>query len=656
MVFLFFVHPIYLTPSTEEMQRGSIALTFLNTLDLKTLWQYRPDNYAGGYYLNTLLTALFFKWFPINGFVLKLPPVLYALGAFLIWFHILRKWISDRAAFFFGILSCFPMFYILSFDVNNLGDHAETRLFSALSVYLYLKAREGKRVFFYAASLSFVSGFGTWFAYIFSITPAAIMLHWIFEKQRLNLRLLISCVLAFLAGFSPWIVSNLLTGGAGFYVDQFSFVNLFNIKYLYPHIFMDPFKNLIKKTYASMDYYDRSLQIQFFVFMVRYGLSALLLIVAGKYWYSKTKMIFPASPIVKIIALYTALLILAIEMCEMGGVRFWVPLRPFFIAGIAIVLDWVYRSLKGKPRGWLCFGSLTLLVSTGMISAVSRMNFSLKGSLFQRRGHSAFEVISDSQALFSTKPYKKNFHLQDIRYGSEYFLNMDLAGFQDFQTMKEYLIGASPTAVRSFCYFGGRWLSKNQRTVEEFPEWVQYLKSLEPRAEELIQKGILHEKSIEYLDPSETIESVLAETRTHTDIPKQAWRYAGRKAAQIWLKEEFSLKHVSERFMEYQKSFSAEEQYRFAEGIGSHLLHRYSLGEGGLLNWKEMRLFPRESWLPLLSGIKTRCYRKDILYGLEGRAGLCWMLTDIANQLSFEMKSVLKNAPEDALEFLSPQR
>lgn len=368
IVYLFTVHPFYLFEfQYEELFRGAIARDLIHGLSMP-LWEYRADDYAGGCFIQGILTIPFFLVFGLNAFALKLGSVAVFAGMLVFWFHMLDKYCGRSSAALFSVLTIFAPRSFFRFSIIPLGDHAETLLISAASLWLALRLfeqvekagkinRPGKIGLF---ALGLLGGFGVWFAYIYSISLLALgglawLRGWFRMLRRADFMILTA---GMLVGFSPWIMINFQSGWAG--LDFF--------KTFMPDLFFDAHRE-----YGLLDWKQSSLyriaasffltdssdgEIQRWTFRL-YPFLCIgpILLSAGLMFFERLKFPFRQdaqlqNPVLQYALIYAGLFTVIFHFVGVKAQRYLTPVYPVLFILWAMSVTYLGRRFsKGLPHG-----------------------------------------------------------------------------------------------------------------------------------------------------------------------------------------------------------------------------------------------------------------------------------------------------------------
>src|SRR5437899_1636074 len=224
LLYVALIHPSYLSPQLDdELYVGTIAQELVTGLTLP-FSEYSGSSYMLGTLVIGALAAGFFLLFGPTVFALKLASLVVFTLALLFWYWTIQRAAGERVAGYFALLFCFSPPLFTAYSMATLGGHAESILFSALTVFLFFRmlsvgaggasagpppALEEKPSLAFPALLGLTAGVGLWFAYIYGLTLLAMLGFWFWhDKGRFWRPRMLWFTLGFLAGFFPWIVIN----------------------------------------------------------------------------------------------------------------------------------------------------------------------------------------------------------------------------------------------------------------------------------------------------------------------------------------------------------------------------------------------------------------------------------------------------------------
>src|SRR5437879_7330229 len=249
LLYLVLIDPRYLLVQPEdELYVGTIAQELVTGPTLP-FTEYRANNFALGTLVIGALAAGFFLLFGPTVFALKLASLLMFTLALVFWYWTIQRAAGERVAGYFAMLFCFSPPPFTAYSVAALGDHSDSILFSALTVFLLFKmlsvgaggasagpppALEEKPSPAYPVLLGLTAGFGLWFAYIYGLTLLTTLGCWLWYDKGLHRRTrVLWFALAFFLGFSPWIFMNLQTHFAGIVIHSKNVWEHFGLEHLW---------------------------------------------------------------------------------------------------------------------------------------------------------------------------------------------------------------------------------------------------------------------------------------------------------------------------------------------------------------------------------------------------------------------------------------
>ena len=189
----------------------------------EALWQgwgwpildLQADTYQGGSLGTSILATPMVALVGPSIIGLKLLALLVSTLGFVSWTILVDRIWGRRVAHLFAFLFVFgpPIFVI--YNLIAMGSHAEVVTLGGLQLLLaygYLHGPTRSHAILVAWGVT--AGFGTWFAYL-SFLPFAVCVAVGLAAGALPARRSAMLAAAFLIGFSPWIVTNILSGGRG---------------------------------------------------------------------------------------------------------------------------------------------------------------------------------------------------------------------------------------------------------------------------------------------------------------------------------------------------------------------------------------------------------------------------------------------------------
>jgi hypothetical protein len=371
---LMFSHPMVLfVYCGEELSRGTIAREIVQGLRFSWM-DYRADDYSGGSLVLGTVASLFFRVLGPTVLALKMAPLTFFTLALGVWYRVIERFVNPKTALYFSLLYIFSPPAFTSYSLVAMGFHSETVLFTALSVFCLSQILfEERKTALWIVLFGFISGFGLWFAYVYGITLAALVIFGFWYRPRvLTLRAFILFGLGFLIGFSPWIYNNLFKGFNGLFIGESgSLWSFFS-----GHYFLDGFTHLrqsgiyrLAKSFASEEWPSRQrLWVDALYSVLFGGMTALSV------W--RVKKAVPPLIRLSVLTLFIFVVVLQSASPELDIMRYRIPALPFIFLAAA----WAMSCLNAK---WV----VGLLISGGILSSISFFSTASIGRCLTAKGY-----------------------------------------------------------------------------------------------------------------------------------------------------------------------------------------------------------------------------------------------------------------------------
>ncbi len=339
LLYVVLIDPSYLSTGLE-LYVGTIAQEFV-TGPILPFTEYRGSNYMIGTLVIGALASGFFLLFGPTVFALKLAALLVFTLALVFLYWTVRRAAGERVAQYFAVLFCFAPPLFTAYSTAALGDHAESILFSALTVLLLFSMlcdEEGSPAI--PALLGLTAGAGLWFCYTYGLTLLTLLGCWLWhDKGRFWRPRVLWFALGILVGFAPWIVINMETHFAGFVIYDKNVWKHFGLAYLWDGL-AHPLRLApveFFRTIASDDAWDlyrRAVNLL-------YSLLYLGPIVTAGVLRLKTGRPDPAGAnlprltLVGFGVLYVVVFALAVQFSDFRAARYYLPAYPFLFLFVA---------------------------------------------------------------------------------------------------------------------------------------------------------------------------------------------------------------------------------------------------------------------------------------------------------------------------------
>jgi len=341
LLYVVLIHPGYVPPQLgDELYVGTIAQELVTGLTLP-FPEYRTNNFALGTLVIGALAAGFFLLFGPTLFALKLAALLVSTLALAFWYSTLQRAAGERVACYFALLFCFSPPLLTAYSVAALGDHAQSILFSALTVLLLFRMlSQEKPSPAVPALLGLTAGVGLWFAYIYGLTLLATLGFWLWhDKGKFWRPPVLWFALGFVVGFAPWIIINVQTHFAGLVVKRINVWEHFGLAHLWDglahpwRLFPVEFLRTIGSD-DSWDLYRRTVNLLYSLLYLG------SILTAGVLWL-RTVRSEPTGPrpprptLAGFAILYLFVFALAVQFSDFRSAHYYVPAYPFLFLFVA---------------------------------------------------------------------------------------------------------------------------------------------------------------------------------------------------------------------------------------------------------------------------------------------------------------------------------
>jgi hypothetical protein len=613
LLYLFLVDPFYLwLIPTESTYRGAIAKDLIEGLKMP-FYNYRPDDYAGGSLVIALLATIPFKLFGYTALSLKLVPITFSASALFFWALALSRYVGRKVAIYFALIFTFSPPCFTEYSLAAMGDHAETVLFTAVSTFLLFEILYGKKTsWLYFALLGFISGFATWFAYIYALTIFAGLLFWFLHDRFFFLkRNFFIGILSFGIGFMPWIISNFSNGFSGFYFqgtalwERFSLLELKNLMMNYIH--WEPYRLLTSLTslQPKANAFFEAINI-LYVFM--FGVPILFFfgrVLGGAIKSLRTRK--ELSPIAFCI-IYLMIFGIVLQISRYVALRYRIPTFPFMFAlyayGVAtiekqmIVRKWIPRILIGA------------LIGFGILEATPKLSWSHVGLVASQKGYSyswlGFSpVCYEYRSCVDTFSKFENTLSREDKFDLASIASARIVYYMPFIELpsetRERTSLMSPYLKRHFFNALGRHVfSRHELHYEDAFKEIQFLKS-DPDSYNLAALGFVTSLG-DVKAPS--VDYLLEKKALFKDYQEQYWHALGQHFAFYTFPQlNFSVKEFENETHAFMVDHNVDQK-AFLQGVGHFFYMKWKRKKfGESVAPKRIYEFSKEFQAPIFEGV-----------------------------------------------------
>jgi 4-amino-4-deoxy-L-arabinose transferase-like glycosyltransferase len=659
LLYLVLIDPSHLSPQLgDELYQGTIAQELVTGLSMPFV-EYRGSNYMLGTLVMGALAAGFFYLFGPTLFALKLASLLVFTLALAFWYWTIERASGRQVAGSIAILFCASPPLFTAFSVATLGDHANSILFTALTVFLLFRMlSEEKHSLASPVLLGLTAGFGLWFAYIYGLTLLALLVFWLWhDRERFWRPRVLWFTLGFLAGFSPWILMNLQTNFAGLVVHDRNMREVFGLAYLWEGL-TNPRRLFPYEFFADIASDDPHDQHRRAVNLL-YSLLYLGPILTAGVLCLKTGRFAPTTPrttrptLVGFALLYLVVFALAVLFSDFRKTRYHLPAYPFLFFLVAHSVAYCQNLLplieKKIQAAFLTSVAVLGLGTHAPLLSLERPGFTLSakgyayafmpetylwthGALLYSHAagvswdHTSVAKLVQRPLLSDILPKLAADDKRELSRGIALLL-ADAATVngqvEDFARIEQ---AVPPGFDREFYYLvGAAALGRSRTELSKGIEAVEFLRHRTPAMHHLALIGLCRTwPTVAALDSSPDALAKMP-APVPPELAPHYWRAIGSLAVRYWYDTERSLSLLKTHLHEFVPRLDPEVQSYVLQGVGEGLFHR--LIDAPWIPPAELERFPYAYQESLLEGWGMAFAELDRFSELpwHGQASPYWM-------------------------------
>jgi len=667
LLYLVLIHPSFLSPQLiDELYVGAIAQELVTGLKMP-FTEYRANDFALGTVVIGALAAGFFLLFGPTVFALKLAPLLVATLTLVFWYWTIQRYAGERVAVYFGVLFSFSPPPFTAYSVSALGDHSQSIVFSALTVFLLFKMlAEERGAPAVPALLGLTAGFGLWFAYIYGITLLAMLGFWLWhDKGRLRQARVLWFALGFVVGFSPWIIFNLQTHFAGLVVRGTNVWELFGFEHLWDGL-ANPRRLAPYEFFANLasddprDLPRRAVNLLYSLLYLGPILTAgALHVITGRAAPteadysgrgpretrpSRTHTTKPT--LIGYGILYLVIFALAVQFSDLRARRYYVPAYPFLFLLTAISLA---RCQEAFPRvqRQIQTAFLASVVVLGLGTHAPLLSMDRPGYALSAKGYSyalmpwdyllthASAGLDDRELIpeLVQRPFLPDI-LPKLSSDDQRDLSLAIAVMlsgaapmngqaEDFARLERVV---PPGFDRYFYYqVGGTAMSRHPNELAKAVASVEFMRHRSPAAHHLALIGIYRNWPWDAALDSSPEALANAPAEVAPALSPHFWRALGLLAGRYWYDTERSLSLLNVHLRAFVPWLDPSVQRSFLQGVGELLFYR--LYDAPWIPPAELERFPHAYHEGLFEGWGMALGENDLFSGIpwHGHENPLWM-------------------------------
>ena len=604
LLYLVLIDPSYLLiQPSQELSVGTIAQELVTGLTMP-FPEYRANNYTLGTLVMGGFVSVFFLLFGPTLLALKLAPLLVSTLTLLFWYWTIQRAADERVAGYFALLFCFPTPVFTAYSVAALGDHAQSILFSALTVFLLFRMlSEEKPSPAYPVLLGLTAGFGLWFAYIYGLTLLALLGCWLWhDKGRFWQPRVLWFALGFLVGFAPWILINTQTHFAGLVIRGKTVWEHFGLAHLWEGL-THPRKLALYEFFADIASNDprdlprRAVNLLYSLLYLSPILTAgVLRLKAGRSDPAGTNP--TRLTLVRFGILYVIVFALAMQFSDFKATRYHIPAYPFLFLFVALALAHCQDLVPlGQRKIQTAF--LASVVVLGLGTHAPLLSLDRPGAALSAKGYSYAlmpETYSHTHApaglrdpefilklvqrpfLFDILPRLSSEDRQELSRGLALLLAeaAPLNGQAEEPSRFERLV---PPGFDRYFYFGlgVTAMSPHSKELSKAVADVEFLRHRSATAHHLALAGIYRSwPEIAFLDVSPQALATAPGAVAPESSPHY-WRALGHWATHSWYDTEHSLSLLDAHLQSFLPRLSPSVEKYVLQGAGTALFHHHGM-------------------------------------------------------------------------------
>src|SRR5437870_1823152 len=620
LLYLLLIDPSYLlTQPGDELYVGTIAQELVTGPTLP-LYEYRSNSYMLGTLVMGGLAAGFFLLFGPNVVALKLASLLVFTLVLAFWYWTIQRAAGERVAGYFAFLFCFSPPLLTAYSVAALGQHGESFLFSALTVFLLFRmlSDEGSSLLF-PALLGLTAGVGLWFDSIYGLTLLVLLGVWLWQDTGMLWRTRFACfALGFVVGFTPWIVIITQTHLAGLVIYDKTVWEHFGLKHLWDGL-AHPGKLAPYEFFADIasdDPRDLPRRVVNLLYSLLY-LGPILIagILRLKTWRSgpagvndsgrgpretRPSRTHPTQPtLVGFGILYVVVFTLAVQFSDFKATRYHLPAYPFLFLFVALALvrcQEAFPNVQKKIQTVFLASVVVLGLGThaplfsldrpGAALSAKGYSYALMPNTYShthaRAGkddHDFIPQMVQRPFLSDILPKLSGEDQRDLSRAIALLLSRaaPLNGQAEEFSRIEQLI---PPGFDPYFYYslGGKAMSPHAKELAKAVAEVEFLRHRSPLAHHLALVGLYRSwpEQFAFLDASPEA-LVNHPGAVDPKLSPHYWRAVGHQAGHYWHNTEHSLSLVNAHLQAFLPKLSPSVQRYVLQGAGTMLFHHWTM-------------------------------------------------------------------------------
>ena len=572
LAYLIFLNPYYFAQfHYEELYRGLIGFEWMQGRNFPFL-SYRPDDYSGAWIFVGFFLSKVFSLIGPTVFALKTWALTCSAITLFFWHQTLTRYCNERVAAFFSLLFIFAPPSLMIYSLTSMGDHAETMMFTSVSVFLMNEILfKSHKTLLLSAFLGLVLGLGIWFNLGVTLTLLALMIFWVVRDSHFFMKKSFWVFLMFLCvGISPAILIYFkLPQVEGIHGKSFS--SLFGLNYLFNafrdyHLFVGySVLNSLRAPIWGIS--------SFYKWMTVLCYSVLLFVPMFFLFFLPQENKEPKWKFFLIC--FVSVYLLVFQLSDFKEIRFWMAFMPFLFIGTAMGLDALllkYSKSLSDIRTLFVGATLLFFIFTNL----PLLSAKHAGTVFTAKGYHYSFV--DSSVCKEAKKCLENYSFvaeklsPEDRYAFSTALALQLVTERPVEDVRESVaehISVLPESFKPYYfYFWGREIMEQSEGLQIA---INITSLFGKEARIGVEQGILDVAGS--VSPYDLLES---SDRVSPEAYGRYWRSVGESIASDWNRP-INFRALNREINLVLESYSEKSRPFLLQGIGRFLYHYWSL-------------------------------------------------------------------------------
>lgn len=373
------------TTLANDLINGLVPLKYF--INIKH-WLNYTTSFQGGFLIDSVLYIPLGLIFGINIFSLRLLPLLYSLGAFLLFSIFILKLFSKRIFCLFSLMYIFSAPSFIRWSLISYSNHEGTVLHTIAIIFIYMFPTQFfKKKYINSMLAGFFSGISLYYNYSFLIALFSIGLTLLFRKKNMlyeNKKAIVIFISFFVIGFSPWLIINYSTDFQGLYYpggeQTVTFIAMFKNIFSSTHLSLRITQLLILKNEISPSFNYANIISNKIAYSLFKNLYVTTFLMGMFYLFFSSNFLRDLKKSILFIYIMSFFIIVVGSSfpLEHSNIRYWLPFYPFFYTTLAVFLgekNHFQNSMLNKLFNSIKLFVFMLLLVIGIADTIKTFSF-----------------------------------------------------------------------------------------------------------------------------------------------------------------------------------------------------------------------------------------------------------------------------------------